>query len=383
MLNAVEGAGTDMKKRLIFTVIGLAIVVVILVAVKALQIGAMIDQGKKFVPPAETVTAAAVRADSWATALTAVGTLNAVQGVTLAADLAGKVVEIAFEAGTPVKKGDILLRQDTSSEKAQLPGALAQVEYSRTNLERMTQLLAKNLISTSERDTAVAAAEQAQAQADTIRAAIDKKTIRAPFSGHLGIRQVNLGQMLREGDPIVTLQTLDPIYVDFTLPQQQLALARPGLTVQVTTDALPGETLQGRITAINPLVDAQTRQISVQATVANRGNKLRPGMFVNVVVGLSERQKVLSIPATAVLYAPYGDSVFIIEDGADKKGKVLRQQFVRLGAKLGDLVAVTKGVKEGDMVVSTGVFKLRNGQSVVIDNTLAPDFKKAPTPENN
>lgn len=372
-----------MKKRLIYTVIGLVIVIVILVAVKALQIGAMIDQGKKFVPPSETVTAAAVRADSWATTLTAVGTLNAVQGVTLAADLAGKVVEIAFEAGTPVKKGDVLLRQDISSEQAQLPGALAQVDYSRTNLERMTQLLAKNLISQSERDTAVAAAEQARAQADTIRAAIDKKTIRAPFSGHLGIRQVNLGQMLREGDPIVTLQTLDPIFVDFALPQQQLALARPGLTVQVTTDAIPGETLQGRITAINPLVDAQTRQVSVQATVANRGNKLRPGMFVNVTVGLADRQKVLSIPATAVLYAPYGDSVFIIEDGADKKGKVLRQQFVRLGAKLGDLVAVTKGVKEGETVVSTGVFKLRNGQSVVIDNTLAPDFKKAPTPENN
>jgi membrane fusion protein, multidrug efflux system len=299
-----------MKKRLIYTVIGLVIVIVILVAVKALQIGAMIDQGKKFVPPSETVTAAAVRADSWATTLTAVGTLNAVQGVTLAADLAGKVVEIAFEAGTPVKKGDVLLRQDISSEQAQLPGALAQVDYSRTNLERMTQLLAKNLISQSERDTAVAAAEQARAQADTIRAAIDKKTIRAPFSGHLGIRQVNLGQMLREGDPIVTLQTLDPIFVDFALPQQQLALARPGLTVQVTTDAIPGETLQGRITAINPLVDAQTRQVSVQATVANRGNKLRPGMFVNVTVGLADRQKVLSIPATAVLYAPYGDSVF-------------------------------------------------------------------------
>jgi membrane fusion protein (multidrug efflux system) len=372
-----------MKRRLLIIMISLAVLVAVLVAVKAMQIGAMVAQGKNFVPQPETVTAAAVQADSWATALTAVGTLNAVQGVTLAADLAGKVVEIAFEAGTPVKKGDILLRQDTSSEKAQLPGALAQVDLSRTNLERMTQLLAKNLISQSERDTAVAAAEQAQAQADTIRAAIEKKTIRAPFSGHLGIRQVNLGQMLREGDPIVTLQTLDPIYVDFTLPQQQLALARPGLTVQVTTDALPGETLQGRVTAINPLVDSETRQIRVQATVANRGNKLRPGMFVNVAVGLAARQKVLSIPATAVLYAPYGDSVFIIEDGADKKGKVLRQQFVRLGAKLGDLVAVTNGVKEGETLVTTGVFKLRNGQSVVIDNTLAPDFKKAPTPENN
>ena len=372
-----------MKKRLILTVIGLVILIVILVAVKALQIGAMVDQGKKFVPPPETVTSAVVKADSWETALTAVGTLNAVQGVTIAAELAGKVVGIAFEAGTPVKKGDILLRQDTSSEDAQLPGAVAQVDLARTNLERMNQLFSKQLISQADRDNAVASEEQAQSQAENIRATIAKKTIRAPFSGQLGIRQVNLGQMLREGDPIVTLQALDPIYVDFNLPQQQLPLVRPGLTVQVTTDALPGDSLQGRITAINPLVDAETRQIKVQATVANRGEKLRPGMFANVAVGLPARQKVLAIPATSVLYAPYGDSVFIVEDAADKKGKVLRQQFVRLGVKRGDFVAVTSGIKDGETVVSTGVFKLRNGQSAVVDNKLAPDFQKAPTPENN
>ncbi len=372
-----------MKKRLILALIGLVILIVILVAVKALQIGAMVDQGKKFVPPPETVTSTVVKADSWETALTAVGTLNAVQGVTIAAELAGKVVGIAFEAGTPVKKGDILLRQDTSSEEAQLPGAVAQVKLASTNLERMNQLFSKQLISQADRDNAVANADQAQSQAENIRATIAKKTIRAPFSGQLGIRQVNLGQMLREGDPIVTLQALDPIYVDFTLPQQQLPLVRLGLTVQVTTDALPGDTLQGRITAINPLVDADTRQIKVQATVANRGEKLRPGMFANVAVGLPARQKVLAIPATSVLYAPYGDSVFIIEDAADKKGKVLRQQFVRLGVKRGDFVAVTSGIKEGETVVSTGVFKLRNGQSAVVDNKLAPDFQKAPTPENN
>ena len=372
-----------MKKRLILAVIGLVILIVILVAVKALQIGAMVDQGKKFVPPPETVTSTVVKADSWETSLTAVGTLNAVQGVTIAAELAGKVVGIAFEAGTPVKKGDILLRQDTSSEEAQLPGVVAQVKLANTNLERMNQLFSKQLISQADRDSAVANADQAQSQAENIRATIAKKTIRAPFSGQLGIRQVNLGQMLREGDPIVTLQALDPIYVDFTLPQQQLPLVRLGLTVQVTTDALPGDTLQGRITAINPLVDADTRQIKVQATVANRGEKLRPGMFANVAVGLPAQQKVLAIPAPSVLYAPYGDSVFIIEDAADKKGKVLRQQFVRLGVKRGDFVAVMSGIKEGETVVSTGVFKLRNGQSAVVDNKLAPDFQKAPTPENN
>ncbi len=371
-----------MKKRLILSVIGLVIFIGILVAIKALQIGAMIDQGKKFVPPPETVTSALVKADQWQTALASVGTLNAVQGVTIAAELAGKVVEIKFEAGAPVQKGNLLVRQDTSSEEAQLPGVEAQVNLQRTNLERMNQLFSKQLISQAERDNAVAGAEQAQSQAENIRATIAKKTIRAPFSGRLGIRQVNLGQMLREGDPIVTLQSLDPIYVDFNLPQQQISSVRPGLTVQVTADALPGETLTGRITAINPLVDAETRNNKVQATVANRGNKLRPGMFVNVSVGLPAVQKVLTIPATAVLYAPYGDSVFIIEDAGNKQGKVLRQQFVRLGVNRGDFVAVTSGVKEGEMVVSSGVFKLRNGQSAVVDNKLAPDFQKAPTPEN-
>jgi membrane fusion protein (multidrug efflux system) len=372
-----------MKKRILFALIGLAVLIAILTAVKALQIGAMVDQGKKFIPPPETVTATVVTAESWDTALTAIGTLNAVQGVTVAAELAGKVVEIAFEAGAQVKAGDILLRQDTSSEEAQLPGAMAQVNLSRTNRERFEQLFAKQLVAQAERDSAVASAELAQAQAENIRATIAKKTIRAPFSGRLGIREVNLGQMLREGDPIVTLQSLDPIYVDFTLPQQQLPLMRLGLPVQVTTDAQPGETLRGRITAINPLVDAETRQIKLQATVANRGNKLRPGMFANVVVGLAARQEVLAIPATAVLYAPYGDSVFIIEDAPDNKGKVLRQQFVRLGQKRGDFVAVMSGIKEGESVVSTGVFKLRNGQSALVDNTLAPDFQMAPKPENN
>jgi membrane fusion protein (multidrug efflux system) len=216
---------------------------------------------------------------------------------------------------------------------------------------------------------------------------IAKKTIRAPFSGHLGIRQVNLGQILREGDPIVDLQTLDPIFVDFTLPQQQVSLVRPGLKVQMTGDALPGETIEGRITAINPHVDVETRSIKVQATVANHTGKLRPGMFINVAVGLPDRKKVLAIPATAVLYAPYSDSVFVIEEQKDGKegkgGNILRQQFVRLGERRGDYVGVTSGLKEEETIVSTGVFKLRNGQSVVVDNKLAPDFQYAPRPENN
>ncbi len=370
-----------MKKRIIFAILGLVIIIAVLAAVKALQIGAMIDSGKKFVPPPETVTTAQIRSETWETALTSVGSLNSVQGVTVAAELAGKVVKIAFEPGTPVKKGDLLLRQDTTSEEAQLPGALSQVNLSRTNLKRADRLFAEGIISQSDHDTSAANSEQAQALADNIRATIAKKTIRAPFSGHLGIRLANLGQILREGDPIVTLHSLDPIYVDFTVPQQQLSQIRTGLRVRVTGDATPGETVEGRITAINPQVDAETRNIKLQALLANRSAKLRPGMFVNVSVGLPAQRKVLAIPATAVLYAPYGDSVFVVEEA--KGGKVLRQQFVRLGEKRGDFVAAGSGLKDGETIVSTGVFKLRNGQSVVIDNKLAPAFQQAPKPENN
>lgn len=373
-----------MKKRIIFAILGLVILIALLAGIKALQIRAMIAQGKKFVPPPETVTTAIVKADSWENALTAVGTLTAVQGVNVSAELAGKIVKIAFESGTTVKKGALLISQDISSEEAQLPGLEAQVTLSRTILDRDAKMLVKKIISQSDYDTALANYDQARAQVAIVRATIAKKTIRAPFGGRLGIRQVNLGQILREADPIVTLQALDPIYADFTLPQQQISRLNPGLEVRVTSDALPGATMVGRIMAINPLVDADTRNIKVQATLANRNERLRPGMFVNVAVGLPVRLEVLVIPATAVLYAPYGDSVFVVTDDKEHKGgKVLRQQFVRLGEKRGDFVAAVSGLKAGEEIVSTGVFKLRNGQSAVIDNKLAPPFQKAPAPENN
>ncbi len=373
-----------MKKRIFIAILCLAVLIGILAGIKATQIGAMVERGKKMVPPPEAVTTFAVKSESWENALTAVGSLSAVQGVTVAAELAGKVVQIAFESGTRVRKGDILVLQDTSSEEAQLPGAEAQATQARTVLDRDTKLLPKKIVSQADYDAAVAAHEQALAQANNIRTTIAKKTIRAPFGGRVGIRQVNLGQMLREGDAIVTLQSLDPIYVDFSLPQQELGRLHQGLLVRVSSDAIPGVTLPGRITAINPLVDADTRNVKLQATLENRGERLRPGMFVNVAVGLPTRQQVLVIPATAVLYAPYGDSVFIIENDKEHKGgKVLRQQFVRLGEKRGDFVAVTSGVKAGEEIVSTGVFKLRNGQAVTVDNRLAPPFKLAPKPENS
>ncbi len=373
-----------MVKRILLAVVGLIVIVGVLAGIKALQIRKMIDASAQFSPPPETVTTAPVQSDSWESLVTAVGSLAAVQGVTIAAELPGKVVEVAFEAGARVRKGDILLRQDTSSERAQLPGAEAAVDLARLSLERMRDLLAQRVVSQSEYDSAEATYREALAAADNIRAAIGKKTIRAPFSGRLGIRLVNLGQILREGDAIVSLQALDPIFVNFQVPQQQLARIDTGYRVRIMSDALPGEEITGRINAINPEVEAATRNLRVQATAANPQEKLRPGMYVTVAVVMPEENAVVTVPATAILYAPYGDSVFVVEEKTDeasgKSGLVATQKFVRLGEKRGDFIAVLSGVEPGETVVSTGVFKLRNGQSVVVDNSLSPEFKTAPAP---
>jgi membrane fusion protein (multidrug efflux system) len=376
-----------MIKRIIITVVGLLVVVGILGGIKGLQIERMIAQGKQFSPPPEPVTTAVARKETWESLLTAVGSLEAVQGVIVTAELSGKVERIGFEPGTKVKTGDLLVQQDISAENAQLRAAEASLTLAKIDLERKSRLLAQKTISRSEYENAEAQYKQAAAQADNIRAAIKKKTIRAPFDGRLGIRLVNVGQVLKEGDAIVSLQSIDPIFVNFSLPQQQLAQVNSGLVVQVTTDALPGKVVAGKITAINPQVDAATRNIQMQATVANTEERLRPGMFVNVAVVLPARQNVLAIPATAVLYAPYSDSVFVVEEKKEEKngqpGQVVRQKFVRLGEKKGDYVAIVSGLEEGDTVVSTGVFKLRNGQSVVVDNAVKPEFKLNPKPEES
>jgi len=373
-----------MKKAIILTLLGLIAVVGALVAIKTLQIRAMIAQGKQFVPPPEVVTSAPVTTDSWETLLKAVGSLDAVQGVTVSAELTGKVVEIAFTGGARVQVGELLVQQDVGVEQAQLRSAASAAELARIEFDRAKRLLVDNVIPQSDYDTAKAKFTQAQALADNFRALIAKKTIRAPFSGRLGIRRVNLGEVVQEGQAIVSLQSLDPIFVNFLLPQQMLPLVHTGMEVRVSTDALSGEEVSCTITAISPEVDDATRNIRVQATLANPDEQLRAGMYVNVAVVLPARKEVLTIPATAVLYAPYGDSVFVIEEKSGEagapEGKTVRQQFVRLGEKRGDFIAVASGLKAGETVVSTGAFKLRNGQSVVVDNKLAPEFKLAPQP---
>jgi membrane fusion protein (multidrug efflux system) len=371
-------------KLVILAVVALVAVVAVLGGIKGLQIDRMIAHGRQMVPPPDAVTTATAVTQHWEALIAAVGSLSAVQGVTVSAELTGKVVQIAFAAGSTVRAGDLLVKQDTSSEEAQLRSAEAAAALARLNLDRLGKLLGEKTIAQSQYDTSEAAYKQAVAQADAIRAAIGKKTIRAPFPGRLGIRQVNLGQVINEGQPIVSLQTLDPIFVDFSLPQQNLPQLKPGLAVRVTTDALPGETIQGRITAINPLVDAATRTLRVQATVANPDERLRPGMYVNVSVVMPATRQVLAIPATAVLYAPYSDSVFVVEERPDPAGgppaAAVRQQFVKLGERQGDFVAVLSGLNPSDTVVSTGVFKLRNGQTVTVRNALSPEFKLHPKP---
>ena len=373
-----------MKKKIIIAIIGLVVLTGVLGGIKGLQISRMIAQKKQPLP--ETVTTAVAHTENWESVLTSVASLVAVQGVMVSAEMTGKVVQIAFEPGTMVQAGDLLVQQDIAAETAQLRSAEATVALTKITLERARKLFAQKTSSQSEYDNADAQHKQAVAQADNMRALIAKKTIRAPFTGVLGIRLVNLGQILSAGDAIVSLQALDPIFVNFSLPQQQLARIRTGLTVRVKTDALPDQEIEGTITAINPQVETATRNIMVQATVKNTRHRLRPGMFVSVTVVLPEQNTVLAIPATAVLNAPYSDSVFIVEDDKNDKNsppaRVVRQQFVRLGMRRGDFAAVIAGLKEGETVVSTGVFKLRNGQAVAVDNTLAPEFKIAPTPKD-
>ncbi len=376
-----------MTKKIVLTLILVVVLVGALAGIKGLQFKTMFAQGANFAPPPETVTTAEVKPDTWQPTLTAVGSVAAVQGVMLSAEMAGSVKNIAFESGATVRAGELLVELDSSVEQAQLRSALASADLARLNLERARDLRGKSMMSQADLDSAEAQAKQANAQIDNIRAVIAKKTIRAPFAGRTGIRQVNLGQFLDNGAAIVTLQSLDPVYVDFALPQQNLSQLGVGMTVRVTTDAFPGQSFTGKLTAINSEVDAVTRNVRLQATLANPAGKLRPGMYVNVAADLPEMERVLMIPATAVLYAPYGDSVFVVEDKKDEKtgavGKVLNQKFVRLGKTRGDFVVVVSGLDVDQTIVTTGVFKLRNGMSVVVDNKLAPNFQLAPKPANS
>jgi membrane fusion protein (multidrug efflux system) len=337
--------------------------------------------------PATTVASATVKEEDWAPVLSAVGSVSAVQGAVVSAELGGVVAEIGFPNGGEAKKGDVLLKLDTSSEEAQLHTAESDLELARANLQRTRDLAARKVVSKQELDAAESAFGQKQGTLDNMRAFIAKKQVHAPFDGQLGIRQVNVGQMINPGQQVVSLQALDPVFVDFALPQQELSKLAPGLDTHVRTDAVPGREFNGKLTALNSMVDTVTRNVTLQATLDNPDHALKPGMFVKVDVVLPEKSKTLVIPGSAVSYAPYGDSVFVIEKKKDpktgKESQTLRQAFVRIGEARGDFISVTQGLKAGDEVVSTGVFKLRNGMAVTINNELAPKPQMNPTPEDS
>jgi membrane fusion protein (multidrug efflux system) len=364
------------------------------------QIQEAMGQAAAFQPPPEAVTTIVAQQEKWPATLNAIGTVTAVQGVTVSADLPGIVAQINFESGASVREGDVLVQLDTKQEQAQLAQQQARLanveaahELARLNFERMRGLVDEGAITRAEYDRAVAeqkqaVAEQAQteAQIEEIHASIARKTIRAPFSGILGLRQVNLGQYLSAGAAVVPLQSLDPTYVNFGVPQQDAAQVRVGQTVRITSEAVAGAAFTGHVTAINSIVDEATRNIQIQATLANPAGKLRSGMFVQTELLLGASQSAVTLPASAVSYAPYGDSVFVVEDIKNPSGQTyrgVRQQFVKLGPARGDQIAVLSGIKPAEEIVTSGAFKLRNGAAVLVNNKVQPENKQAPKPEDN
>jgi len=374
-----------MAKRMIVMLAVMAALLAGLGFVKFRQIHAA-GQNANFQPPPEAVTTTVAQRETWPSTLNVIGTATAIQGVTVSADLPGTVVRITFESGKPVHAGDVLVELDTRQERAQLSAAEAQRDLARINFGRAQELVKQGVLARTEYDNTSAQQKATEAQVGEIRATIERKTIRAPFSGILGIRQVNLGQYLAAGQAIVPLQSLNPIYVNFGVPQQTSAQVRGGRTLRVTSDDLPGAEFTGRVTAVDSVINEATRNIQVQATLSNPNGKLRPGMFVQVQLVLGASRQAIAVPASAINYAPYGDSVFVVTNLTDPKGKTyrgVRQQFVKVEGSRGDQVAVVSGVNAGDEVVTSGVFKLRNGAAVQVNNKVQPPNNPKPKPEDS
>ncbi len=375
-----------MLKRMLFM---LAVVVLVLGGlgfVKFRQIKTAIAMGASFQPPPTAVTTTIAKEETWPPTLNIIGTVAAIHGVTVSADLPGTVDKIHFESGQWVHEGDVLVELDTRQERAQLAEMEAQSELAKINYGRTQQLVQQGVLAKTEFDNVNAQQKVADGQVNDIKATIARKTIRAPFSGILGIRQVNLGQYLAAGAAVVSLQSLNPIYVNFGVPQGTTGKLNIGRSVRVTNDELAGVGFNGKINAFDSVVDESTRNIQVQATLANPADKLRPGMFVRVSLPLGASQRVIALPASAINYAPYGDSVYIVTDMKDPKGNTyrgVRQQVVKLQGSRGDQVGVISGVNAGDEVVTSGVFRLRNGAAVLINNKIQPENNPAPKPEDS
>jgi membrane fusion protein, multidrug efflux system len=375
-----------MAKRMLWMLSVVAVVIVSLGFVKYRQIGAATKAFASFQPPPVAVTTIAAKREPWAATLSAIGTVVAVQGVTVSADLPGVVDRIAFDSGKFVRKGEVLVELDTRQERAQLAAAEADRDLARVNFKRLQGLVEDGVISQAEFDKAEAEQRATAAKVKEIRATIERKTIRAPFSGRLGLRQVNLGQYLPAGSPVAPLESLNPVYVNFGVPQEGVSKARLGSKVVVRADELKGVHFQGRVTAVDSRLDEGTRNVQVQATLPNQHGKLHPGMFVKVELAAGAARPALTLPASSIAYAPYGDSVFVVTEVRDSNGHAyrgVRQQFVKVGSTRGDQVAIVSGLNSGDEVVTTGTFKLRNGAAVQVNNKVQPENSPAPRPEDN
>lgn len=375
-----------MAKRMILMLAVLLAILGGLGFAKYKQVEAAMAMGASFQPPPTAVTTVVAKRETWPSTLSVIGTAAAIQGVTVSADLPGTIDKIHFESGQWIHEGDILVELDTRQERAQLASLEAQRDLARINYERAQELVKAGVISRSEYDNATAQQKATEAQVGDIRAAIARKTIKAPFSGVIGIRQVSLGQYLAAGQAIVSLQSMNPIYVNFGVPQQDTSKMVPGHVLRVTANDLPGIAFTGRIIALDSVINEQTRNIQVQAIVTNKNNKLRPGMFLQVELPVGQPREVVPLPASAINYAPYGDSVYIVTEMKDPKGNTyrgVRQQVVKIEGSRGDQVAVTSGLNPGDEVVSSGVFRLRNGAPIQVNNTVKPENNPSPKPEDS
>lgn len=371
-----------MKLRIVLALLAVIVVLGGIFGAKALQIRKAVAAAAARRPPPVTVATTQAVPETWTATLEAVASLRSFRGITVRAELEGRVTRLAFESGAAVREGDVLVELDTSTETAQLAGLEAQARLAALSLERARELRRTGTNTPADLDFAENTAKQSLAAIEVLRATIAKKRIVAPFSGRLGIRAVNPGQFLNKGDAIVELESADPIYADFGLPQQELTRLQPGLEVRLQADAYPGRTFTGKIETTSPRVRDDTRNVGVRAVFPNPAEALRPGMFARVSVILPESSAVLVLPASAITYSPYGDSVYVVETETSPEGsrEVARQRFVEVGPRRGDQTSIRKGLKPGDRVVVAGQMKLRNGAAVRIDNSILPGNQAAPKP---
>lgn len=358
-------------------------IVAIAAGIKFTQFGAMGEAQASTPPPSETVSTFTTEIQKWPNSYTAMGTVEASEGIVITAEVAGKVKDIRFKSGEQVKKGTVILVQESGNEQAQLSAAEARLRLARSNHDRLVELHKRNTVSQSDLDTGVQQMGSALGDVNDLKATLDKKLVRAPFDGRLGIRQVDAGEDLQVGGEIVSLQATNSVRVNFPVPQFWLVQMDRGLPVEVNVGDGSNSTISGEITAIGAEISAVTRNAIVQSYLENEKNQLIPGMAVETKVTLSDPQEVLAVPSTAIIYAPFGDTVFVIEAGEKEGTFKARQQFVRLGKARGDFVEIVDGLKVGDVVASAGAFKLLNGQAVTVGALPTPEFKLEPTPADS